>query len=231
MAVLTTNWTPRARVSPEKESVVTEGDGATGGDASAESTPSSSGQSAGSSAHAAKPLVIYVTSGETGEGFDKIEKVVLVDDKIAVGLKFFETVKMTPEEAAKDPALAEKGKESPRFLFVSADYKVLEVIEGSKVSVGGFYKALSALAKKTLVGDFDGNVKDIKAIMTEWDKIEKQKAVLEEKKTREDKPTPADLKKMEKEEKELAERKAKADKEHEKLMGLALKPIEGATTT
>ena len=51
-----------------------------------------------------QPIVVYVCDEAAGcEGFDKLEEVVLKDEKVALGMKAFRTVKMHPDHAAVDP--------------------------------------------------------------------------------------------------------------------------------
>jgi hypothetical protein len=214
MAVLTNNWVPASRISPESAPVVTSSDTA---DDPATGTPASTDAPSASMPRAEKPLAIYVTVAGEATPFDKFDKVVLTDDKIAIGLKAFKTIKMTPEEASNDPLLA-KGKDVPRFYFVSPDYKDVTLLEGSKLSVSGFYNAMKAEAKKHFKGDFDKNVREMRDVLNEWDKIAKERKILEEKKAREDKPTPADIKKMEKELADIDTREKKANELRDNLM-------------
>jgi hypothetical protein len=216
MAVLNTNWEPRTRISPADGTVTTPGDVAP-----SEATEPSEAPAA--AARAEHPIAVYVTTADSTAAFDKFDKVVLTDDKIAIGLKAFTTVKMTPQDAERDPLFSGKGNEVPRFYFVSPDYKDVTLLEGGKLSVSGFYGAMKAEAKRHLKGDFDKAVREMRDVLNEWDKIAKERKVLEEKKAREDKPTPADLKKMEKELADLEAREKKANEQRETLMKFELK--------
>jgi hypothetical protein len=219
MAVINTPWETRQRVSPTSAPVVTAGEDA------GEGVPATDAATPAAAERAEKPMVVYVTNGEP---VDKIEKVVLMDDKVAIGIKFFTTIKMSPEDVSKDPLLASEGKEVPRLLIVSPDYKNVEVLEGNKIGVGSMYKALMAEAKRSLVGDFDKTVKEIRDLMNEWDKIAKEKSVLDDKKAREDKPTPAEIKKMDAAFAELEARQKKADDRKAELMKITLKGAPAA---
>src|SRR5688572_4750985 len=116
MAVINTTWQPRTRVAPESEVVTTPDDVA---DAPATEPASAEASTGPKVARAEHPLAIYVTTADSTPTFDKFDKVVLTDDKITIGLKAFQTIKMSPQDAEKDPLLAGKGKEVPRFYFVS----------------------------------------------------------------------------------------------------------------
>jgi hypothetical protein len=214
MAVLTTNWESAPRVSPTASKVVTPAE-AKADDGSSASEPSAD---APKPQRATKPMVVYVTAGTSDEGFDKVEKVILADDKVAIGLKAFRTIKMTPEDVANDPLLADKGKDVPRFLFISTDYADVDVVEGGKLSVGGVWTAMKNLARKSFKADFEKNVKEMKDVLGEWDKIAKARSVLDEKEKRDDKPSPADVKKIQKEKEELEAREKKANERRDELM-------------
>ena len=86
MRVLTAKWGSATRVSPETSGVVT-------GDNEGEE-----GATASEPRLADKPMFIYVTDGSGTDGFDKIEKVVLDDNKVLVGMKAFKCVKMAPSK-------------------------------------------------------------------------------------------------------------------------------------
>ena len=125
MAELTINWETMTRVSPEvvKDKVVT-GETPTAaetGDAAPAATPTASD----------KPFMIYITDGAAATGFDTVEKVILEDDRVKLGSHAFHAVKMTTDDASKDPLIAEKGgKTAPRIVFVSADFKSVKALEG-----------------------------------------------------------------------------------------------------
>jgi hypothetical protein len=221
MAVLNTTWQDRTRVSPEDVAVTTPGDDAAGETPKASDAGTDAATPA--AARAERPLAVYVTTPDSTAAFDKFDKVVLTDDKVAIGLKAFTTIKMSPEDAAKDPLFAGKGKEVPRFYFVSPDYKDVAVLEGSKLSVAGFYGAMKAEAKKHFKGDFDKAVRTMRDVLNEWDKISKERAVLEEKKAREENPTPADVKEMQKDFADLDTREKKANEQKDTLMKFELK--------
>src|SRR5262245_10549267 len=145
MAVLQPQWETQTRVSPEKA--------APSGPVTASDTPGEVPAVESEPAVATepqardRPILIYVVTPDAVEAFDKIEKVVLADDKVAISSNFFRRVKMSPDDVEKDPALAGHGKEVPRFLVVSPDWKDVDVVEGGKLTVGGLAKAMSATAK------------------------------------------------------------------------------------
>ena len=154
MRVLTAKWTTANRVSPS--GVVT-------------------GESDGEDAEkpmADKPMFIYVTDGSAGEdGFDKIEKVILDDNKILIGTHVFRCIKMTPEDVENDPLLSGKSDDERYFIFVSRDYEDVEVLDGSKLKKKKVYSTMKKFAKKAYKTNFEKNVKAVLKLTNEFDKI------------------------------------------------------------
>lgn len=185
------------------------------------------GESAGEEAEGAeprlaeKPMFIYVTDGGGTDGFDKIEKVVLDDNKVLVGMKAFKCVKMTPDAIADDPLLSGKSKDDRYFLFVSRDYETVKVLDGSKMKAKTTFSMLDKFAKKAYKGSLKKRVKEVLKLTLEYDKINNSKKVLEQKKARGVKA--AEEKKIEKELEELAERQKKAEEKQAKLLTFELK--------
>lgn len=170
-----------------------------------------------------KPYLIYVCdgSGDTA-GFDVVEKVILDDDRVRLGVKAFHAVKMSPESAKADPFLAEKGgKEVPRIIFVSADYKTIKPLEGASLKLGEVWGGMKATANKFYKQDLDSVVKGLKDVLIEFDKINNERKVLEDKEKRlGDKATSADRKDLDAKKSELENREKKATAAKDKLWEL-----------
>jgi hypothetical protein len=175
-----------------------------------------------------KPIMVYVSDQVVVEGFDKIEKVVMTEDKILIASRAFQCIRLSPEKAAEDKLISEAGKETPRIVFVSPDYKDTLVIEGSKLSVSTLYKAMTAQFKKFYEGDLNKNVESMLKVLLEFDKIGGARRVQEEKEARESKPTDADRADWAKTKKELDERQAKAEKERDALLKFTKKEGKAA---
>ena len=120
MAVLNKNWESANRVSPKEAAVVT---GESASEAEAAQEPTIYPQ----------PWLVYVPAVSGEEAFDKAEKVVLMDDKVCIGMWAFKCVKMNDEDAKADPLLA-KGSELPRFYVVHRDLSKVKLIEGGDMS-------------------------------------------------------------------------------------------------
>ncbi|MHC5011443.1 MAG: hypothetical protein ACYTG6_10900 [Planctomycetota bacterium] len=210
MAVLTINWESADRVSPMTAAI----------------TPSEGEEAAAEEVipMASRPLLVYVTPpADAEEGFNKIEQVVLTDDKIAVGTKAFRCIKISAENAAADPLLAEAGKEAPRFVLITPDYEYTKVLEGRRISVSGMYGAMKAVAKKSYRTNFDKNIRNLVKLLNEFDKINNERALIDAKEERLENPTKADLAKIEKAREELAAREREAAERKEELLTFELK--------
>src|ERR1700741_301935 len=107
MAAMQIQWMSMSRVAPEAAAVVTGED----------VVPVSSEPAAPPVAD--KPFFVYVQdpNATVTSEFDKVEKVLLQDERVASGARAFTCVKVTPDDAKADPILSKQGKEIPRFVF------------------------------------------------------------------------------------------------------------------
>jgi len=219
MAELTINWETMTRISPEvvKEKVTTSET-----PTAAEPADAPAAQSQVSD----KPFMLYITdAGATATGFDTVEKVILDDDRVKLGSHAFHAVKMTSDDASKDPLLADKGgKAAPRIVFVSADFKSVKPLEGGTLKLGEVWGAMKATSDKFYVQDLDSLVRDLKSVLIEFDKIGKERTVLEEKEKRlKDKPNANDEKDVAAKRAELDSREKKATEKKDSLWKLKVK--------
>lgn len=208
MAVLTIRWDNASRVAPAEAAVVTaeEGDEIKG----EIELPAVK--------RADKPIMVYISDPNATEGFNKVEQVVLTDDKVAVGTRAFTCIKMSPEQAGEDRLLAKAGKDLPRIVFVSSDYAKVEVVEGGKLSVGGLWSEMQSQYRKHYKGDLEKNVKTLIKVLGEFDKIANERKLIEAEKARADKPTDKDQADWKKAGDELNEREKKANEQRDGLM-------------
>ena len=229
MAELTIQWETLSSIPQvaKKAPAVTTGEASTPAPAEDEGTTASAITSTD------KPYLIYVLDSTAEKaGFDVVEKVILDDDRVRLGCKAFHAVKMSPEAAKADPFLAAKGgKEVPRIIFVSADYKTVKPLEGATLKLGEVWGTMKATANRFYKQDLDSVIKDLKGVLGEFDKINKERAVLADKEKRlADKTmTPADKKDIEAKKAELDAREAKATAMKDKLWELKTKDAPKAT--
>ena len=215
MAVLNKAWGSTDRVSPDHDGAVVTGD--------------TEGESA--EAPEAKiyeqPLLIYVTDGEESSDIDKIEKVVLMDDKVCIAMWAFKCIKMTTEQVKADPVLSEKLKNTPGFIVVSRDLKRVKHVAGNKLSAKNLYKTMKAEAGKAYKTKLDKNVKRMLKVLIELDKVNNETRLLSEKEKRlGSEISKGEAAKIAKEREELADRLKKAEEERDELKNFELKPLK-----
>lgn len=168
-----------------------------------------------------KPFFIYVTDGSDEGPADKIEKVILDDNKVLVGMHFFTCVKMTPEQVANDPLLSGKSDDPRYFLFVSRDYEDVKVVDGNKMKTSQVVKMMKKFAKKAYKTNFDRTVKAVLKLLNEYDKVNNSRKVLEAKKAKD--PSERELKEIEKELADLAEEQKTLEEQEKELLNLELR--------
>lgn len=141
----------------------------------------------------------------------------LKDEKVALGMKAFKTVKMHPDHAALDPVLEGKGKAVPRMLVVDPLKMKVTVLEKSKLKASALYSALKKVSGKVYKEKLDKVVKSHLKLLTEQDQLANAEKVLSEKVARlgaEGKKAEKELAKIKKEHEEVtAELKAIAKKQ------------------
>jgi hypothetical protein len=220
MAELTINWETLPQIpQPEKKDapvITSEAPSASAPDVPAAPAPETK-------LTADKPYFIYVTDGASPTGFDTVEKVILDDDRVKLGSHAFHAVKMTPDSAKADPLLTEKGgKEPVRFIFVTADLKTIKPLEGGSLKLGEVWSTMKATANKFYKQDLDATVRDLKNVLNEFDKIAKERTVVDDKEKRAtDKGlTEIDRKEIAAKRAELDARQKKAEEAKNKLWEL-----------
>jgi hypothetical protein len=159
--------------------------------------------------------VVYVCDESTGcEGFDKLEEVVLKDEKVALAMKAFRTVKMHPDHAAVDPVTKDQGKDVPRMLIIEPTTLKVTVLEKGKLKASGLYAGMKKVAAKVYKEKLDTLVKSHLKLLTEQDQLANAEKVLADKLARlgaEDN----------KDEKEIAELKAEREEVQKALKDMA----------
>jgi len=116
-----------------------------------------------------QPIVVYVCDDGGCEGFDKLEEVVLKDEKVALGMKAFRTVKMHPDYADVDPVTAGKGKDLPRMLVIEPTKMKVTVLEKGKLKASTLFKAMEKAVGKVYKEKLKKVVKGHIKLLTEQD--------------------------------------------------------------
>jgi hypothetical protein len=151
----------------------------TGGSEAADATP------APKALDAAKPICIYVSDGSQSDEEKKLQDVTFKAEKVALGMKAFRTVRMTPEQVAADPLLAGQGKEATRILVVNPLDRKVSVLEKNKLSAGAVFSALEAVANKFYVQKLDKTVGSHLDFLCEQDQLANKEKKLNDDLTRE----------------------------------------------
>jgi hypothetical protein len=220
MAVLNISWETLSRIPPIEKPVVT------GETVSTDESEPAVAPETPPAKTTDKPYFVYVQDPAGGGSFDTVEKVILADDKVAIGSHAFHMVKMTPEDAAADPVLKGKGKSTPRFMLVTADQKTITVLESDRLKgPGAPWDAMVATANKFYKQSLDKTVRELREVLNEYDKINSERSVLDEKEKRlaaDKKTSDADKKDIETKRNALAAREKKAQEQEKALF--AMKP-------
>ena len=214
MAELSIQWESVERVSKEERGVVT-GDSAEDAEA-AEASPLRWSD---------KPIVVYVCDEAACDGFDKLEEVVLKDEKIGLGMKAFRRVKMHPDDVENDELLAGKGKEVPRMLIIEPVKLKISVLEKGKLKTSKLYKSMQKASDKFYKQKLDKIVKAHLKLLTEQDQLANAEKTLQQKLGR---LAGEDGKKAKK---DLEKAKAEMEKVREELAGIKSKAKELWTLT
>ncbi len=215
MAVLNKKWGSATKVTPVSADAVVTGESEVAKEGTSEI------------ALMAKPMMIYVTDGTDLGDYDKIEKIVLMDDKVCVGMWAFNCVKMTPDDVAADSLLADEVKEERGFIFVSRDFKDITAVEGKKMSAKNVFKAMEKFARKAYKNNFKKSIKETIKVLGEFDKINNERKVLADKETRlSEKGDKSGLKKLAKDQEELEVRAKEANELKAELLKFELKVLK-----
>jgi hypothetical protein len=171
LAKLSINWETCSEIAP---SAVTTGE-------SAEAAP---GQPQAMVSE--RPMMVYVMSDDpTDKETRSLDAVAFKKDQVAIGAKFFRTVKMTAGDAAQDRILKDAGRKTPRMVFLRRDYTVANVLEGSELSGGSLVKAMQQVVSKEFESpSFDTMVKEYVSLLADLDRLESKKTALEDQKRR-----------------------------------------------
>ena len=141
----------------------------------------------------------------------------LKDEKLALGMKAFRTVKMHPDMIAEEPLLKDKGKEVPRMLVVDPLKLKVTVLEKKKLKTSSLYSAMKKVAGKVYKEKLDKVVKAHLKLLTEQDQLANAEKVLADKISR------LSGEEGKKAEKDLAEAKTEREEVKTQLKELAQK--------
>ena len=195
MARLNIKWRSLNEVAPQ---AVTTGETVENAEENAEETKQTS-------MRAEKPMLVYVTSDDpTDKDTRKLEAIVFANEKVGLGVKFFDTVKITHGDSLQDRILKENGRYAPRLVFVTRDYAVSDVLQKKQLTAGKLLKAMKKLAKTEYATNFEAMVRDYTKLLNELDRLESKRAALADQRRRlQEKPNKSRDKKVAREEADL----------------------------
>lgn len=188
-----------------------------------------------------KPILVFVYDDEAGQSeesprFAIEQAAAFADDKVAIGARYFECVRIDAESAKADHALKEHVGTANSLLFVRPNYEVAGTLHFKDMKVQA--RKVFAEMCATLRVDYENCVKsacsDMKKLQKERVKLDREQAEVRELDAK-----IADEPSAKRREKLMAERdevQGKLDKEYEKLHAeetriFALAPRESKQTS
>ena len=177
-------------------------------------------------ARAERPMLVYVMSDDnTDSNTRKLEDICFADERVAIGSKFFDCIKITAGDALQDRLLAAHGDSTPRLLLITRDYDVEEVLEKKELSSGRVVRAMSGTVRKDYSDSFDSMVSNYGKLLNELDRLDGKRALIADKKQRAG-DNKSKLKKVEREEAKLQKEMESWKQKEEKLLAFKLKDAE-----
>jgi len=167
-----------------------------------------------------RPIMVFVPDDDQDNKYNrKLLDIVFKNEKLAVGAKFFRTLKVNASDVSQDRLLKAAGKSTPRVIFLRRDYTVSAVLEKRQLSAGKIISAMKRVVNKEYKTKFDKLFKGYVKLLNELDRLEARKSQVADLRSRlQAKPNRSKLKKLEKMEREYkADREAWAAKEKEML--------------
>jgi hypothetical protein len=124
---------------------------------------------------AERPMIVYIYDGEAEEDlrFEIEECKAFFDDKVAIGARFFDCIRIDAESAREDRALAESYKKLPALVFLRPNYEVAARVSG-KFTTGKVFSSMCKTMKKDYANCVNTVVKKQQRIMKERVELTKQ---------------------------------------------------------
>jgi hypothetical protein len=103
---------------------------------------------------------------------EKFETIVLADEKVALGVRAFRCVRMTPSQVASDAILADSGDGTPRVLIVDpAASDKIRVLESKDLKASKLFKAMESVSNEFWKEALDKVVKTHMQLLSEQDQL------------------------------------------------------------
>ena len=172
-----------------------------------------------------QPMIVYIPTDDPKDSITrKLESVVFVNEKLAIGAKFFDTIKVSRLDALEDLVLNDYAVVTPRVLLLKRDYTVHTALRGKQITASKILKAMHSLVRAEYVNDFNKMVRGYAKLLDELDLLASKKAAIDKTRRRlEDKPNAAKAKTLDREEEAYDEAMEDLAEREEKLLELRRK--------
>jgi len=127
-----------------------------------------------------RPMLVYIYDGEAEEDlrFEIESSKAFLDDKVAIGARFFDCIRIDAESAREDRAIAKSFRSLPALVFLRPNFEVAAKLSG-KFSAAKVFSSMCAAMKKdyancvsTVVKAQQKVMKERVALQREWSKVD-----------------------------------------------------------
>ncbi len=132
-----------------------------------------------------RPILVYVCEDTLAcADSEKFETIVLKDEKIALGVRAFRCVRMSPDQVDEDAILDGAGKDVPRVLVIDPIKVKVKVLESKDLKASKLFKAMKSVSNKFWKEKLDKVVKEHISMLTEQDQLANADKTLADKEER-----------------------------------------------
>ena len=185
-------------------------------------TPDETAATVKRSEWADQPMMVYIPTNNPKDSITrKLKGVVFVNEKLAIGAKFFDTIRVESRDALEDPILRDYASGTPRLLLLKRDYTVHAELRGKQITASRLLKAMESLVSAEYINKFDKMLKGYAKLLDELDRLASKKAAIDKTRQRlEDKPNAAKARTLELEEEAYEDAMEDLEEREEKLLEL-----------
>ena len=179
---------------------------------------------------AEQPMMIYIPTDDPKDASTaKLERVVFVNEKVAIAARFFEAIKISSHDALDDRILTGYGLVTPHIIFLKRDYTVHATLSRRQITASKLLKTMRSLVRVEYVTDFNKMIRGYARLLDELDLLEaKRKDLAKQGKRLEAAPNPVDARKLEREEETYEAAREAWEEREEQLLQLRLKAVKKA---
>ncbi len=176
-----------------------------------------------------KPLFVFLTTSQKSAKrvMAYVERTVFKDERIALGTKFFQCMRLNGDALTEGHPLYSllKGRKLPRCVVVSRDRSMVKRLEGKRIKASTLFSAMKAVARKDYKSSFTSYVVKMRKLLFEIDKLDQQQKALARAK-KQAKVKPSLRRKVEAWEKRLKKWADRIEKTEKALNAFVLKPLK-----